>query len=136
MYVLGTQKKRLNESVLFEHSKHMFSFEHSKHMFKLINKKIITIFMQKNVLIWIYVYLLQESCTLELHQSFGQDFSTIAACQLTFKEIFDKAHGRIHGTASLTGVHSSGSGIGFGSLEYWVRLRVPMDQALRLYKVC
>ena len=79
---------------------------------------------------------LQESCTLELHQSFGQDFSTIAACQLTFKEIFDKAHGRIHGTASLTGVHSSGSGIGFGSLEYWVRLRVPMDQALRLYKVC
>ena len=72
---------------------------------------------------------------MELHQSFGQDFSTVAACQMTFKEIFDKTHGRIHGTASLTGVQGSGSGLGFGTLEYWVRLRVPMDQALRLYKV-
>lgn len=72
---------------------------------------------------------------MELHQSFGQDYSTVAACQLTFRELFDKAHGRIHGVATLTGVTGSGTGIGFGSLEYWVRLRVPMDQALRLYKV-
>lgn len=79
-------------------------------------------------------YLQKDSCTVELHQSFGQDFSTVAACQVTFKEIFDKTHGRIHGTASLTGVQGSGTGLGFGTLEYWVRLRVPMDQALRLYK--
>ena len=77
----------------------------------------------------------QESCTLELHQSFGQDYSTLAACQLTFKDIFDKTHGRIHGTAVLTGVSGSGSGAGFGSVEYWIRLRVPIDHALRLYKV-
>ncbi|XP_053402324.1 protein fantom-like isoform X7 [Mercenaria mercenaria] len=79
-------------------------------------------------------HLQKESCTLELHQSFGQDFSTIAACQLVFREIFDKTYGRIHGTATLTGVSGSGTGIGFGTVEYWVRLRVPMDQALRLYK--
>ena len=59
----------------------------------------------------------------------------MAACQLTFKELFDKSHGRIHGVGSLTGVIGNGTGIGFGTLEYWVRLRVPMDQALRLYKV-
>ncbi|XP_069113817.1 protein fantom-like isoform X2 [Argopecten irradians] len=80
-------------------------------------------------------FLQKDSCTLELHQSFGQDYRTIAACQLVFKEIFNKTHGRIHGTATLTGVDSSGgTGIGFGSVEYWIRLRVPMDQALRLYK--
>ncbi|XP_021379189.1 protein fantom-like isoform X4 [Mizuhopecten yessoensis] len=80
-------------------------------------------------------FLQKDSCTLELHQSFGQDYRTIAACQLVFKEIFNKTHGRIHGTATLTGVDSSGgAGIGFGSVEYWIRLRVPMDQALRLYK--
>uniref|UniRef100_K1QMS1 Protein fantom n=1 Tax=Magallana gigas TaxID=29159 RepID=K1QMS1_MAGGI len=79
-------------------------------------------------------YLQRESCTLELHQSLGQDFKTIGACQLVFKDIFDKPHGRIHGTASLTGLEGEGVGMGFGMVEYWIRLRVPMEQALRLYK--
>ena len=26
-------------------------------------------------------------------------------------------------------------GIHYGTVDYWVRLRVPMEQALRLYKV-
>lgn len=40
---------------------------------------------------------------MEIHQSFGQDYKTIAACQMVFRDIFDKPHGRIHGTATLTG---------------------------------
>ncbi|KAK3603408.1 hypothetical protein CHS0354_009388 [Potamilus streckersoni] len=79
-------------------------------------------------------YIQKESCTLELHQSFGQDYSTLAACQLIFREIFDKTHGRIHGTATLSGVAGDLTGVGFGTVEYWIRLRVPMEQALRLYK--
>ncbi|XP_067651381.1 protein fantom-like isoform X3 [Haliotis asinina] len=79
-------------------------------------------------------YLQKDSCTLELHQSFGQDFQTLAVCQLVFRDIFDKPHGRIHGTATFTGVGEGINGIGFGTVDYWVRLRVPMDQALRLYK--
>ncbi|XP_071176938.1 protein fantom-like isoform X9 [Mytilus edulis] len=79
-------------------------------------------------------YLQKESCTMELHQSFGQDYKTVAACQMVFKDIFDKPHGRIHGTATLIGVDSTGSGISLGMVEYWIRLRVPMEQALRLYK--
>ncbi|XP_046328978.2 protein fantom-like isoform X7 [Haliotis rufescens] len=79
-------------------------------------------------------YLQKDSCTLELHQSFGQDFQTLAVCQLVFRDIFDKPHGRIHGTATLTGVGEGINGVGFGTVDYWVRLRVPMDQALRLYK--
>ncbi|XP_059142176.1 protein fantom-like [Physella acuta] len=79
-------------------------------------------------------YIQRESCTVEIHQSFGQDYKTIAACQMVFRDIFDKPHGRIHGTASLTGVVEGETGIGYGTLDFWVRLRVPMEQALRLYK--
>ncbi|XP_041375657.1 protein fantom-like [Gigantopelta aegis] len=79
-------------------------------------------------------FLQKDACTLEVHQSFGQDYVTIAACQLVFKDIFDKPHGRIHGVVSLTGVGHGGEGVGYGAVEYWVRLRVPMEQALRLYK--
>ena len=33
------------------------------------------------------------------------------------------------------GVENGGMGVNYGTVEYWVRLRVPMAQALRLYKV-
>lgn len=44
-------------------------------------------------------------------------------------------HGRLHGTAKLVASHENNIDIGtFGSIEYWVRLRVPMEQAFRLLK--
>ena len=33
------------------------------------------------------------------------------------------------------GVSETEQGIHYGTVDYWVRLRVPMEQALRLYKV-
>lgn len=79
-------------------------------------------------------YLQKKTCTLELHQTFGQEYRTVAACQLVFRDLFDKPHGRIHGQATLTGITDKETGVGYGTVEYWVRLRVPMEQALRLYK--
>ena len=35
----------------------------------------------------------------------------------------------------FVGVENGGMGVNYGTVEYWVRLRVPMAQALRLYKV-
>lgn len=41
----------------------------------------------------------------------------------------------MHGTAKLIASHQSNIDIGpFGVVEYWVRLRVPMEQAFRLLK--
>ncbi len=109
----------------------------------------------------------QDSATLELHQSFGTDFRTVAACQLKMRDILEKPEGRLHGTVQLIGecsfsmdvrksrlvallrvvpkrivVHvfvagldEGGIDVNYGTVEYWVRLRVPMAQALRLYKV-
>ena len=33
------------------------------------------------------------------------------------------------------GVEDGMAGVSYGVVEYWVRLKVPMEQALRLYKV-
>ncbi|CAH1270009.1 RPGRIP1L [Branchiostoma lanceolatum] len=75
-------------------------------------------------------YLQKESTTLEVHQAMGLDYTTLAVCQLKFRDLLDKPQGRIFSTTYLT----NPEGVNFGTVEYWVRLRVPMDQALRLFK--
>ncbi|XP_069072418.1 protein fantom isoform X1 [Pleurodeles waltl] len=76
-------------------------------------------------------YIHKNTVTLEIHQAFGTDHETVAACQLKFSDILEK-NGRIFCSALLIGVQDNIQN--FGSLEYWIRLRVPMDQAIRLYK--
>ncbi|XP_060028136.1 protein fantom [Erinaceus europaeus] len=76
-------------------------------------------------------YIQKSTITLEVHQAYSTDYETIAACQLRFHEILEK-NGRIFSTASLVGTR--GDIPNFGSVEYWFRLRVPMDQAIRLYQ--
>ncbi|XP_029388448.1 protein fantom isoform X3 [Mus pahari] len=76
-------------------------------------------------------YIQKSTVTLELHQAHSTDYETIAACQLRFHEILEKS-GRIFCTTSLVG--TKGDIPNFGTVEYWFRLRVPMDQAIRLYR--
>jgi len=49
------------------------------------------------------VFVMQDSCVVELHQSFGTDYQTLAACHLKLHEVLDRSNGRVHGTVSLTG---------------------------------
>ncbi|CAI9744482.1 protein fantom-like isoform X1 [Octopus vulgaris] len=74
------------------------------------------------------------ACTLELQQSLGQSYQTLAACQLTFRDLFEHPPGRIHSTAFLIGIEPTNMELKFGSVEYWINLRLPMEQAVRLYK--
>ncbi|KAM5296005.1 protein fantom isoform 2-T2 [Glossophaga mutica] len=76
-------------------------------------------------------YIQRNTVTLEVHQAYGPDYETIAACQLRFHELLEKS-GRIFGTASLVG--TKGDIPNFGTVEYWFQLRVPVDQAIRLYR--
>ncbi|XP_008576482.1 PREDICTED: protein fantom isoform X2 [Galeopterus variegatus] len=76
-------------------------------------------------------YIQKNTITLEVHQAYSTDYQTIAACQLRFHEILEKS-GRIFCTASLVG--TKGDIPNFGTVEYWFRLRVPMEQAIRLYR--
>lgn len=79
-------------------------------------------------------YLQKESTLVELHRALGSSYETVAACQLKLRGLLERSHGRLHGTAKLLGTHSSNDGSEVATMEYWVRLRVPMEQAIRLFK--
>ncbi|KFP14931.1 Protein fantom [Egretta garzetta] len=76
-------------------------------------------------------YIQQNSITLEVHHAYGTDYETVAACQLKFHQILEN-NGKIYSTANLVGI--KGNIQNYGTVEYWIRLRVPMDQAINLYK--
>uniref|UniRef100_A0A8C9UHB0 Protein fantom n=1 Tax=Serinus canaria TaxID=9135 RepID=A0A8C9UHB0_SERCA len=76
-------------------------------------------------------YIHENSITLEVHRAYGIDYETIASCQLTFHEILEK-DGKIYNTADLVG--KTGHIQNYGTVEYWIRLQVPMDQSIIPYK--
>ncbi|CAF1261553.1 unnamed protein product [Rotaria sp. Silwood1] len=88
-----------------------------------------------NVDDFLLYYLQKEYTIIELHQTVGQSFQTIAACKLSLKQLIEGTQGRLHGSAKLIASHQNNLDIGtFGAIEYWIRLRVPMEQAFRLLK--
>ncbi|NXG69115.1 FTM protein, partial [Baryphthengus martii] len=76
-------------------------------------------------------YIQQNSITLEVHHACSTDYQTVAACELKFHEVLEN-NGKIYSTAHLVGI--KGNIQNYGIVEYWVRLRIPMDQAISLYK--
>ncbi|KAM7008158.1 protein fantom isoform 1-T2 [Passerculus sandwichensis] len=76
-------------------------------------------------------YIQENSIILEVHRAYGIDYETIASCQLKFQEILEK-EGKIYNTANLVG--KAGHIQNYGTVEYWIRLQVPMDQAILPYK--
>ncbi|KAG7258562.1 hypothetical protein CRUP_032311, partial [Coryphaenoides rupestris] len=75
-------------------------------------------------------YLHAGRPVVELHRAEGLAFSTLAAGTLRLDRLLEQ-DGRVNGTMQLVGV--SGQVQSFGSLEFWLRLRVPMQQSLRLH---
>ncbi|NWH81513.1 FTM protein, partial [Piaya cayana] len=76
-------------------------------------------------------YIQQKSVTLEVHHACGVDYETVATCQLKLHEVLEDNR-KIYSTANLVGIN--GNIQNYGTIEYWIRLRVPMDQAIRLYQ--
>ncbi|KAJ8407857.1 hypothetical protein AAFF_G00269010 [Aldrovandia affinis] len=76
-------------------------------------------------------YLQSSTVTLEVQLARGLDYQTVAACALRLHQILEH-NGKVFGTLPLVGV--VGEVQSFGTLDYWLRLRLPMDQAIRLYK--
>ncbi|XP_048174400.1 protein fantom isoform X3 [Corvus hawaiiensis] len=76
-------------------------------------------------------YVQENSITLEVHRAYGIDYETIASCQLKFHEILEN-DGRIYNTANLIG--KTGHIQNYGTIEYWIRLQVPTDQAIIPYR--
>ncbi|KAK0153421.1 Protein fantom [Merluccius polli] len=76
-------------------------------------------------------YLHACSLAVELHQAEGLTFRMLAVGQLRLQQLLEQ-DGKVSGTLQLVGV--SGEVQCFGSLEFWMKLRVPMQQTLRLYR--
>nr|XP_032641899.1 X-linked retinitis pigmentosa GTPase regulator-interacting protein 1 [Chelonoidis abingdonii] len=73
-------------------------------------------------------YLQRAAARLDLHLAMATDHSTLASCWLRFQEVLGSEE-RMHATAMLHGP----SGENYGLLEYWMRLRLPMEQTTRLH---
>ncbi|XP_073515481.1 protein fantom [Phyllobates terribilis] len=76
-------------------------------------------------------FLQKNTVPLEVHLAIGTDYKTVAACQLRFHDVLEKT-GSLYSSAVLVGANNDINN--YGTVEYWVRLKVPMEQAIRLYK--
>ncbi|XP_040184669.1 protein fantom isoform X2 [Rana temporaria] len=76
-------------------------------------------------------YIQKNTVRLEVHLAIGTEFKTIAVCQLKFQDILEK-NGQIFSSSTLIGINNDINN--YGTLEYWCKLKVPMEQAIRLYK--
>ncbi|KAI7811597.1 protein fantom [Triplophysa rosa] len=76
-------------------------------------------------------YLHSSSVTIEVQHAEGLRFRTVAAGQLRLNQLLER-DGKVFGTVQLVGFTDEIQV--FGTLEFWLKLRVPMEQAIRLYK--
>ncbi|XP_055047592.2 protein fantom [Misgurnus anguillicaudatus] len=76
-------------------------------------------------------YIHDSSVTVEIQLAEGLSFRTVAAGQLRLNQLLER-DGKVFGTIQLVGVADEIQM--FGSLEYWLKLKVPMEQAVRLHK--
>uniref|UniRef100_A0A3P8RRR9 RPGRIP1 like n=1 Tax=Amphiprion percula TaxID=161767 RepID=A0A3P8RRR9_AMPPE len=76
-------------------------------------------------------YLHRYSVMVELHQALGLDWRTLASGQLRMQQLLEQ-DGKIHGSIPLVG--TSEESRTFGSVDYWLRLRIPMTETIQLFK--
>ncbi|KAF3706012.1 Protein fantom Nephrocystin-8 RPGR-interacting protein 1-like protein [Channa argus] len=76
-------------------------------------------------------YIHRCSLTVELHQALGLDWKTLATGRIRLQQLLEK-DGKINGTIPLVGLSDEVQS--FGSVDYWLRLRIPMTETIRLYK--
>ncbi|XP_029807395.1 X-linked retinitis pigmentosa GTPase regulator-interacting protein 1 [Suricata suricatta] len=73
-------------------------------------------------------YLHGASVRLDLYQAVASEHHTLAAGWIYFERVLETVE-RVHGSTTLTGA----GGEDFGVLEYWMRLRFPIESSLRAY---
>ena len=72
---------------------------------------------------------------IEVHQALGLKYQRLAVSSVRLKDIIANSGGKVHGKAVLSGVESIGECVSVGTLDYWIKLKLPITQAIRLYQV-
>uniref|UniRef100_A0A8C8SEW7 RPGR interacting protein 1 n=1 Tax=Pelusios castaneus TaxID=367368 RepID=A0A8C8SEW7_9SAUR len=73
-------------------------------------------------------YLQGAAACLDLHLATATEHSTLASCGLRFGAVLWSG-GRVHATVVLRGP----SGENYGTLEYWMRLHLPLEWTMQLH---
>uniref|UniRef100_A0A3B4XMA1 RPGRIP1 like n=1 Tax=Seriola lalandi dorsalis TaxID=1841481 RepID=A0A3B4XMA1_SERLL len=74
-------------------------------------------------------YLSRSSVTVELHQALGLDWRTLGSGRLRLQQLLEH-DGKVHGTVPLVADELRS----VGSVDYWLRLRIPMTESVLLYR--
>ncbi|KAM9854863.1 protein fantom [Aulostomus maculatus] len=81
-------------------------------------------------------YLHRHYVTVELHQALGLDWRTVARGRLQLQQLLQQ-DGRVHGSIPLIATDAmwrSDEVQSFGSLDYWMRLRIPFPETICRYQ--
>ncbi|XP_068169385.1 protein fantom [Antennarius striatus] len=76
-------------------------------------------------------YVHKSSVAVELHQALGLDWRTVAVAQLQLQQLL-KQDGEVHGAVPLVGMFDEARS--FGSLDYWMKLKIPITDTISLHK--
>lgn len=72
---------------------------------------------------------------LEVNQALGLKYQKLAVTNVRSKELITSSGGKVHGKAMLIGVDAMQECVNVGTVEYWMKLKQPITQAIRLYQV-
>ncbi|XP_037307449.2 protein fantom isoform X2 [Pungitius pungitius] len=76
-------------------------------------------------------YLLRGSVVVELQQALGLDWRMLAGGRIRLQALLEQ-EGGVRGSVPLVGV--SDEARSFGSVDYWMKLKVPLTETLRLHR--
>ena len=80
----------------------------------------------------------QSVIQLEVNQALGHRYQPLAVSNVKCWEVVSGGSGgcKVHGKALLIGVGAMEGCVSAGSVEYWMKLKLPITQAAKLYQVC
>ena len=82
-----------------------------------------------------FIHTIQGVISIEINQALGLKYLRLAVASVKLVDLITSGGGRIHGKVPLTGVDNMEPCVNVGNLEYWMKLKQPVTQAIRLYQV-
>ena len=80
-------------------------------------------------------YVMKQNVPLEIYQALGLEYRLVGKGHFDLKSVLhDQGGNKIRSTAVATGAGDFRDTVQFGTLEYWVRIRLPVREAFRLYQ--
>ena len=65
----------------------------------------------------------------------GHKYRVLAVASVKCFELVTSAGGKVHGKTLLTGVEAMRDCVSVGSMEYWMRLKLPITQTAKYHQV-